>query len=71
MNYFEMVGWFLSFLVALAFPPLLIIWAGAVIVRFARKRIQKSYRREVAERDRDIPPRGYPSGQALRNRRIK
>lgn len=70
-HYFEMVAWFATFLLSLAIPPLLILWVIAVVVRIGRIHTHKQYRKEVANRDRDIPPRGYRSGDALRNRRIK
>lgn len=69
--YFKMVAWFVSFLICLAIPPLLIVWMIAVVLHFARKGTHYRYRREIEWRDRDTPPRGYRSGQALINNRRK
>lgn len=66
-----MLAWFVTFLACLAFPPLLILWVIAVLTRTGRIFTHKAYRKEVAHRDRDIPPRGYRSGQALINNRVQ
>jgi hypothetical protein len=64
-----MVAWWIAFLICLSFPPLLALYALAALIRLGRVVTHRRYRREVAWRDRDTPPRGYNSGEALRKNR--
>lgn len=63
--------WFVTFLICLAIPPLLIAWFAAVFIVAIRPIFQKRYAKAEQIRTADIPPRGYRSGQALINNRVR
>jgi hypothetical protein len=63
------VGTFIFFLICIACPPLFVVFPIAAGVLLGRRAARRRYAKERQIRNADIPPRGYPSGQALRNNR--
>jgi len=69
-RYFQMVLWFIAFVICIGIPPLFIVFVIAILVKFGGVLNHFKYQRQLRDlRNSDIPPRGYQSGDALRNNR--